>query len=1065
MSRCILARARSALPLRIALTGLLSLASLPLTDLDAQVAPSSRRARVNGRVVDVGTNQPLEGVNVIIVGTPIAATTTADGRFVIASAPAGVYSIEAKRLGYGAQRMDNVRLVADSVRTLEFKLNSNPLRLDAVTTSATIDPTSGRNSTVSVDKLSAEDMPVPTVGGVASQIQGKVAGVTLTRNSGQPGSDVSIVLRSPIAGMQQSGVPPSPLFVVDGVFLNQTQQLTTQDIEALDVESIEVLKGAAAAALYGSRAAAGVISITTKRGKNLALGTTQFSFRSEYGKDYFTNAPEKNQHHQFRTNDKGEWVNASGVVVPRNQRVLTQFGIQDQPYLVPTYNHAKEFYQPSLTNTQTIGVQGNAAASNYSLSYSRTAQPGVIQYNDGYSRQTLRLNVDTRINEKLNINASASHIRGLDDGNPVSFANLYRIDADINLKSIDPFPKVGFPYNIIPDSATQYTNPLYSSYISDNVTKRARTQLNLNGAYRPFDWLSLTGDASYDRGDLQQTVYTPRGTPTNGGLTLGTSTGSLRIDDDITDGMQVSGGASFMKAFGDMTVKFTERGEVQREINPFVRSTGTDFSSEGLKSMSAARTKTVTQTYTDRRALALLSNLGMSYGDKYILNGLVRREGNSLFGRAKRWNTYFQASGAWNVNEESWFGLESLTQFKLRYAIGTAGNRPSFDWQYEAMSSDNVGGLVRDTRGNQLLEPTTSREQEAGLDVTYKNRVQGTFNVVSVKNTDVFNSIPAPATSGYNNVLANVGTITGNTYEATIQGQVLSNPKGLNWTVLTTAARSRNYLSVFGRTCFFDDGTGPLYKCEGSRIGEVWANRFVRDKANLRTVHANSGSQFDINDDGYVVAVGTGNTWRDGIAKSLWGTSVTVDGIAYPWGRPILELDPATNTALVARAGDFNPDFTYGLGNTFTYKNFRVYVLVSGQVGGDVYNNFKSATYASGDHKDVDQFGKSDETKKPASYYNALAQNDGLWLANFVEDASYLNVQELLIGYSIDSKRFPSLSRLGVSRVQLDLVGRNLATLTGYTGLNVMTGSGFNRLDNATYPFTRTFSAALSVTF
>lgn len=1030
--------------------------------LHAQSQPT-RRARIAGRVVDVATNLPLPGVNVQIVGTPIATSTNAEGRYAIPSAPTGVYAVEAKRLGYGPQRLENVRLIADSVITLDFRLTTNPLRLDAVTTSATIDPTSGRNSPVNVDRVSAEEMPVPTTGGIASQLQGKVAGVTMTRGSGAPGSDVQIVLRTPISGINQGGTAPQPLFVVDGVFLNQTQQLTTQDIEALDVASIEVLKGASAAALYGSRAAAGVISITTNRGKNLQLGTTQFSLRTEYGQDQFTNVPTKNQHHQFLTNDNGEWINASGVVVPRNQRVLNQFGIQDQPFITPTYNHARQFYKPANTNTQTLGVQGNSAATNYSLSYSRTGAPGVIQYNTGYTRQTLRLNLDSRITEQLSVNASAVHIRGLEDPNPVSFDNLYRIDTDINLQSLDPFPRTSFPYNIIPDSATQYTNPLYSAYISDNTIKRARTQLNLNGSYRPFGWLTFTANASYDRGDLQQTVYTPRGIPTNGGLALGTSTGSLRIDSDITDGMQVNGGATLTKAVGELTIRLTEQGEIQREINPFVRSTGTDFSSEGLKAMSQARTKAVTQTYTDRRALASLTNLGMSYGDRYILNGLIRREGNSLFGRANRWNTYFQVAGAWMMNEESWFPLESFSQFKLRYSLGTAGNRPGFSDQYEALSNDGIGGLTRDTRGNALLQPTTSREQEIGLDMTFKNRLQGTFNYVTNMNTDVFNSIPAPATSGYNNVIANVGTITGTSLEATIQGQVLQNPQGLNWQVLGTWARNRNKNTVFGRTCFYDDGNGPLYRCQGTRVGEVWANRLVQDKANLRAIHANSQGQFDINDEGYVVAVGTGNTWRDGIAKSLWGTTVTIDGIAYPWGRPIIEQDPATGVALIAKGGDFNPAFNYGFNNTFSYKNLRFYFNVLGQVGGNVYNDYKQLTYRSADHKDVDQFGKPDELKKPAAYY--AAASSAAWMLNFVEKGTYLNLSEVLVGYTLDDRRWKALSRVGVSQIRLDLIGRNLKTFTGYTGINVMTGSAFNRVDDAIYPLTRTYSAALTLNF
>ncbi|MES2522074.1 MAG: SusC/RagA family TonB-linked outer membrane protein [Gemmatimonadota bacterium] len=1081
MNRRIWAWARSALPFGFAALGIVSVTAVTASDLLAQNTPaaSRTRARINGRVTDILSGQPLEGVNVIIVGTPIATTTGADGRFVIASAPVGIYSVEAKRLGYGANTKQNVRLIADSLTTLNFALNNNPLRLDAMTTSATVESTTGRNSTVDVARLGTTDMPVASTGGAAQMLQGKVAGVTMTRSSGAPGSEPNIVLRSPIGGVEQGGVPPSPLFVVDGVFLNAGNvglgrgtgeaanigQISTSDIEALDIESIEVLKGAAAAALYGSRAAAGVVAITTKRGKDLALGSTQFSVRSEIGKEQFLTNLEKNQYHNFLTNEKGEWINTAGNVVTRNNRVVKPYSILDSPFQVPTYNHPDQFYKLGTQNTQTATVQGNSAASNYTLSYSRTAQPGVIAYNDGFSRQTIRLNIDSRINEKLNLGMSASHLRSLNEPSAVNFANLYRIDPDINLLSVDPFPKRGFPYNIIPDSSTAFQNPLYSQYVADNFIKNGRTQININGRYAPLSWLSFNADASYDRADEVQTAYTARGIPVASGLGLALTTGSLQIFSRINDGMQVNAGPTLTKAFGDLTVRLTQRGEIQREVNPRVTSTGTDFSSEGLKAMSAARTQAVTQTYSDRRVIASLSNLGLTYGDKYIANGLIRREGSSLFGRANRWNTFFQVSGAWLMNEESWFPLQDFTTFKLRYAIGTAGQRPAFTDQYEAMTSDGVGGFTRGTSGNPELRPTQSREQEAGIDVTFKNRITGTFNYVTNKVNDVFNSIPSPATSGYNNVIANVATVTGNTMEATLQGQVLSNPNGLNWTVLATGSKSRSFLSRFGRTCFYDDGNGPLYKCEGTRVGEVWANRLVKDKSNLREQHAGSLDAFDVNDEGYVVAVGAGNTWRDGIAKGLWGTNVVVNDFTYPWGRPIIEIDRATGDKLIARAGDFNPDFIWGLNNTFRYKQARVYFQLTGQVGGNVYNNFAMATYVSADHEDVVQAGKSEETKKPVGYYNALADNNAGWMANFVDTGTHMNIAEVLVGYGFDAKQFPIMKRVGVSRIQADLVGRNLAILTAYKGLNVMGGNAFNRLDNALYPLTRSFTAQFAVTF
>ena len=1076
MHSCTPFRARVTLPKLLGVTCAL-MSTLALTSVvsaqqttPATPAAQAKRARVTGRVVDAATNQPLSAANIFILGTPITATTGADGRFVIASAPPGIYTIEAKRLGYGAERFENTRLRADSVTTLEFKLTDHPMMLDQVTVGGTVDATSVAKSTLAISTLSTEDMPVPTTGSAAGMIQGKVSGVSMTRPSGAPGSGVSIVLRTPIGGIDQAngasgnGSAPGPLFIVDGVFLNSQQAVTTADIEALDVANIEVIKGAAAASLYGARAAAGVISITTNRGKNLALGTTQFSFRSEYAADQFVSALHKNQHHAFLQDTLGRWLNATGDTVPRSQRIIKPLGIEDSPFYSPTYDN-QGFLNAGHYNTQTATVQYNSAPANYLFSYARTQSPGLIPYNEGYKRQSIRLNIDSRINEKLNISMSANHTRSLEDAPPTSttFYNFYRIDADVDLKKPDPFPKFGFPYLIVPDSVTNYTNPLYSAFIADNYTRRARTNLDVNGNYRPFSWLSFNADASYDRGDLQQVTYTARGTPTNSSGTLGTSTGSLAIENDITDGYRIQSGGTITKGLGALTIRLTDYGVAQREQAPSITSTGTQFLTEGVKSMSQASVKAVTQSYTDRRSIANITTLNLSLKERYIGDFLINREGNSLFGRANRWNTFGRASGAWVLSEEKWFPFaSSVNQLKLRYSYGVAGQVPGFSQQYEALASDGSGGITRSSLGNPNILPTRSAEQEAGIDITFKQRVSGQFTYVSNYVSDVFVAVPAPAVSGYATQTVNPAVITGNTLEATIQGQILQNPKGLQWTVLLVADHSRNFTSKWGRTCFAD---GIQYRCDKVRNGTFWGNRLLSDKANLPTKHVNSLGQFDINDEGWVVPVGTGNTWRDGVAKNLWGTSVLIDGTSYAWGRPIPEVVPSTGQLWYGQIGDGNPKMHFGLNNNFRYKNFRFYVQVSGQLGGQVYSNSNQTFYASGDAEIVDNFGRPDELKKPVAYYNALANNNNLYLSNFVESASYASISEALFGYTFDSKQYPFLKHLGLNRAQLDLVGRNLKTFTKYDGLNVAGGTPLNRVDDATYPLARTWSGVFSLFF
>jgi hypothetical protein len=377
------------------------------------------------------------------------------------------------------------------------------------------------------------------------------------------------------------------------------------------------------------------------------------------------------------------------------------------------------------------------------------------------------------------------------------------------------------------------------------------------------------------------------------------------------------------------------------------------------------------------------------------------------------------------------------------------------------MTSDGSGGIRRSSLGNVNITPTFTREEEVGLDMSYKSRVSASLTYVKNVSKDVFVNIPAPAVSGYSVVVTNPAKLGGNVVEATLQGTILNNWKGLQWSALVVADHATLNTGQFGRTCFDD---GLQYKCDGIRLSEMWGNSIIRDKTNLPSRHAGSLNQFDVNDEGFVVPVGTGNTWRDGVAKNLWGTNVVIDGVSYGWGLPLPRFDE-NGQLWYGKIGDSNPTMKYGLNNNFRYGNFRLYVQATGQIGGDVYGNSNQTYYASGDHPNVDQFGKPDELKKSVRYYNAVSNNNNLYLANFVESATHVAISELLFGYTLDATRLGFLTKTGISRAQIDLIGRNLRTFTRYSGLNVNAGSPTVRFDDATYPLTRTLTGVVTLTF
>jgi TonB-linked SusC/RagA family outer membrane protein len=1011
--------------------------------------------RVAGVVTDEGTKQPLVGVTVSIQKTSFAAVTDDQGRYLISNASPGVFNVEARRIGFGARQIDNIRIHRDSTVQLNIQMSSNPLRLGEVVVSATVDPTSGIKSPITIATLDGEkDLPVKPNMSAAGSIQGKVAGATILKASGSPGSGVYVQLRSPVSQFQSN----SPLYVVDGVFLNSQQSVTTADIESMDIEKIEVIKGAAAASLYGSRAAGGVISITTNRGKNLTLGATQFQVRSEAGFNQFSRNLQKPSHHNFRINDAGQYVNATGVVVPRTQRVLEQDGIMDNPYSDPLYDQAAQFFRAGQFNTQNVSLTQNTASTNFNLAYNRYREEGVVLNSDGLTRQNIRVNLDHRIREVFSVGLSAFHNRSREDPSSVSFTDFYRFAPDVNLQA------PGYnndPYRVIPDSTdAARTNPLYRQIYNDNKTERMRTLVSSNLTYRPFSWLTFDGIASYDRGDRHESRYIPRGIT---GLDGETPTlGYIRYEDDEVDGFNAQAGATALRAFGPLTTRLTVRGESQREVNPYFSAASYDFTVNGVRDVDIGNSDTTNSSLSDRRANAGFVALAADYGGKYIGDFLVRREGSSLFGPENRWNTFYRASGAWLLSEEKWWMMPSLTSFKLRYSIGTAGTRPGFDDQYENLEVGQGGALSRQSFGNRRLRPEIAKEQELGLDAIIKNRISASLVYARLNSSGNIIGIPLPGIVGYNTQESNVGRITGNTIEATIQAQILNRPNGFQWEMNVVADRSRNKIVEFNRSCYTD---GILNRCEGANLMTFWGDRHIKSVSELPAVHANSQGAFQRNDDGYLVPVGVGNSYRDGKTKNLWGTTVNIDGRSYAWGRPMWVVDNVGNR-VYSQIGDGNPDAHFGVGNTFRWKGFSLYGLVTGQLGGDIYNNIRQGTYASGDHEDLDQFGRPEELKKPASYYTVgLADQNNDYNDEFVEDGTYAKLSELSLRYNLRASQLGLLKRFGADRASIDFIGRNVFTVTKYSGLDPENGSVLTRVEDNVYPQVRTWTMAFNVSF
>jgi TonB-linked SusC/RagA family outer membrane protein len=1009
----------------------------------------AQTGRITGTVTDSMHRQPVNAVTISIPGTNLGASTDDNGRYSIGGVPAGTHTLELRRLGYAPVRRAGVVVTADQTTTVDFFVAATLLRLQETVITGVVDPTAGTKVPFSVGRVTKEDAPIPPINAIAG-VQGKIAGV-MSVPPGQPGDGVSIQLRTP-SSISKSN---SPLIVVDGVILTES----SADINSLDIESVEVVKGAAGTSLYGSRAGAGVIQIRTSRGTDIAPGQTRFTVRSEYGMASLGSEVQWARYHPYKINAAGEYVTAVGdTVVPRSRRVerpaATRF--QDQAYISPIYDPVKTFFDPGDYVTNSFTVAQNGDKTNFLTTLSRQDQEGIVQGYGAYERTDLRINLDHRPRDDVRLSISGYHSRA-DRDEILDDAFFYFIHAapDVDLKTPPADGKTR--YSVQPDPLGIQSNPLYHLDAQDRHTQRVRTLGNLDLNYTPLGWLTLSGNASYDRSDRNRRDFVDRGVKTNNIQTEIGGPGSIDLSNDLTSAVNASGSASVLQQFGALTARSTFRSLIELQQNKGQDASGSNLVVAGVPRIENALTRGGSSTQSEIKSAAYFLTLGLDYDSRMILDGLVRRDASSLFGPGEKWHTYYRASAAYRLAEEAWWPLPRVNEFKLRASRGTAGGRPSFADQYETYTISSTGALEKGTLGNRFLKPEHSTETEIGLDAIMDNRYSLQLSYANNKTTDQIVSIPLQGPIGFTSQWQNAGTVVGHTFEATIEAEVFRRGTAL-WKVGFIADRSRHHISEFDRSCVRSSTIS--YRCVGEDLSTMYGYEYLHSAEFLPESQRAYADSFQVNDDGLLVAVGTGS-YRDG----KWGTNVVVNGITYPWGMRIIRQD-STGQPAVVRIGSGNPDFHWGISNRVEWKGIQLYALLDSQVGGDIYNQTNQRMYQYYRSSDVDQVGKPDELKKPIDYYAQL-YNGNIIADWFVEDGSYVKLREVSARYQIPQRfmsRFPGSRAVGVS---LSVIGRNLMTWTNYSGYDPEVGTVTNRLDSydGGYPQSRTFTGVLQFQF
>lgn len=1034
----------------------------------------AQSATINGSVLDED-GEPLIGANVVITELVLGASTDLDGQYSF-TVPADLVNgqtvtLQTGYVGY-SQISKSIELTAGT-QTHDFQLKSDLLKLDEVVVTGVTEATPTKKLAFTVSKLDTEQLQQAPGGSAVESLQGKVAGAAVVKNSGAPGEAISVRLRgsTSITGSSQ------PLYIVDGIILGANQV----DIGALDIESMEVVKGAAASSLYGSRAQAGVIQIKTRRGGNLPLNQTRVTIRNEFGVNSLENDLVANRSHNLSVNGSGQFLDPDGNVIPYGPGTIVDQEINgasfyDNGYVGETFNAFDQFFNPGNTMTNYISISQNNVKTNFHVSFTNLEEDGVLQGLNGFNRKSIRMNLDHRLTSNLSLSGSGFYSQSTNDSprssssEGTSFFNpFFGIMFTSPLANLEARDENGELF-VQADPLSVEENPIYIIENSDIANDRSRVLGNFRAAYSPADWVQLEGNFSYDRSDRDQREFYDRGfesidpSDVNNGRIERRNATSEATNYDLT--------ASFRKILGAVTLRsqLKYQHEDFQQLTEFV--TGNDLTALGISDLSNVNGEITTgNTSTVIRADGFYATFGVDYADKYIADFLIRRDGSSLFGADERWHNYYRVSGAYRVSEEAWWpAATAIPEFKLRASYGTAGGRPRYEAQYETFALSN-GILSKNTLGNRELKPELSTELELGVDIAFYDRVF--LELVYADNTieDQLLQVPLAGYFGFASQWQNAGTLESNTFEATLSTTLLRT-RDMSLDVGVTFDRTRQEITEFDTNAFRGGPQTAFYYREGEVLGAMYGAVWATDASELPA--GSNASNFQVNDDGYLVAVGSGNNFEEGFSKQLWGTTVEDNGTTYRWGLPIKRIEEDGSN--FGKIGDVLPDFNIGLPVNFRFKGFNAGMLWNAQIGGDVYNFTNQWSYRDGRAADQDQGGKADGLKKSSDYYEVLydatAKN-----THFVEDGTYIKLRELSVGYTFERAQLVKIFGNLVNRVSINLIGRNLLTITDYSGFDPEVGTTFSsgggvatdatlyRVDNFSYPNYRTITGKLEIQF
>jgi TonB-dependent starch-binding outer membrane protein SusC len=963
---------------------------------------------VTGKVTDAVSGQGLPGVTVMAKGTQVGTSTDVNGAFSL-NVPAGATTLVASFIGYG-----KLEKAIGTGNTVQFTLSPDVRAIEEVIVTGyrNVDASKSSASATAIKAVAMEQVPMASFDQV---LQGRAPGLLVTAGSGQPGTGARVRIR----GSGSINASSTPLYILDGVPIDAAVFAT---LNPNDFDNVTVLKDASATAIYGARAANGVLVITSKQGKE---GPTKIQYRFQQGISTIGKAnfdmmnTEEKLAIEYRVKGGAGWTQRNNPAELARLRTINT-------------DWSEVFFRTGKTQSHEINASGGSAGTKFYLSANYFDQQGIAPRSD-LKRYTARINVTTKASDKLRFGIN----------NTLGFSQRNFIESESAIALANPFAAAYM--------ANPYTRPrnpetgaleVGTGQIGPNALERIETILvpnnqiksvgNIFGEFDVLKGLTLRSSLGLDYTQDETTRFIPPGTIA--GTAATGQQGSLNRGFSKTTQLISTTTLAYKATLGeDHDVNAIVGNEVlKRNFNAF-SYTGYGINPRLTEPTPAAITAGTTTngfipalggSNTDNALVSLFSNVGYTFKDRYNLDLGLRRDGSSRFGANHRYATFYSVGGSWNLTNESFAAsLTALSNLKLRASYGTRGNQEGIGnfqslAQIGTTSYMGVNGQAPSNVPDPDLKWEVSNVTNLGVDYgLFNNRISGSVDVYNNLTSDLFITSQISRVTGFTSLQRNAGKMQNRGIEVALNTENL-NWNGLTWSTNINFTYNKNEILDLGQVSEFEQGTSIIR--EGLPLGSHYAVGFAR-------VNPETGAPIYLDKN----------------------------------GKETETFSAANNTA---NWGTFEPPYFGGITNNFGYKGFTVSALFTFAAGHRIYNN---QSYFLEQAAATNGAGVYNQARIVNTMWTTPGQITRVHSSNFarqfssydIQDGDFLRFRNLTVSYDV-AKNLVQRVKLGGVRVYLQ--GQNLATFTNSTVFDPEESNNISQFD---YPAPRIYTFGVDVSF